>query len=139
MPFDPLSFGASMVPGLLGSQQVAPAAPAPNLGAQANPIGQVTPDLLQALAPPLKTNPIQDALQGFTATPEAPKEQMGPPEAPEAPNPGLLGNFIGGIDKAFSSPATLLGVGLLNQQKSGLGTAGLGVLGLINAFQNRGQ
>jgi hypothetical protein len=58
-------------------------------------------------------------------------------EAPEQPS--FLDNFTSGIDGAFNSPAKLLGIGLLNQRKSGLGTAALGGLGLLNAFQNRSK
>ena len=131
----------------MGGTQIGPAAPPPQLGGgPQQPLGQMTPSLLDNLAQPPASNPIQDALQGVQqnfAPVQAPEEAqglMGAEQGGEKPNPmaGLLGGFIEGIDKGFQSPATLLGVGLLNQQRSGLGTLGLGALGAYNAFKNRG-
>lgn len=134
---DPATMAAfgSMFPGLLGGNQVAPAAPAiqPTSGPQVGLMGgpQTLPQPADFL--PQQMNPIASAMQDMpNPLAEAPEQEAEKPA-------GLLGNFMGGIDKAFESPAKLLGIGLLNQHRPGLGTLGLGALGAYNAWQNRGK
>ena len=133
-PFSLAMTGAQMLPGLLGGQQVAPPAPAYQPGVQGG-LNQLTamgqdnlnmiPGLLQG-----RVNPVQDAMTGIEGAPEPPAET-----APEAPQQGFGDAFFGSLDNTFSSPAKLIGVGLLNRQANGLGTGLLLGKGLLDAFR----
>ena len=154
MGFDPATMAAitSMVGSAAGGKQLGGPAPAP--GVQAQPpaglmgsggggfgglSGGVPNPLEAAITPPasrLFGSP-EGFAQGQNNAPTAGAE-IDPTlleNLSAQDKPGFLDSLFGSLDNTFNSPSKLLGIGLLNQLKPGLGTAGLGISGLLGAFK----
>lgn len=138
MPFSALTAGMNLAGGLLGGKQVAAPAPAYQPGVmgginQLTAMGQDNLNMIPGLLEGRTVSPVQEAVSSVAEAPQP--EVQGPPEAPEAPAPSFGDAFFGSLDTSISSPAKLLGVGLLNRASGGLGTGLLLGKGLLDAFR----
>lgn len=108
--------------GLMGQQQIGPAAPVPQLGMGA--MQRNTPPGLLGGAPMGQSSPIMPGPPAPENDPLANTGGFGMPDG--------IGGFFGNMDKTLQSPSKLVGLGLLNRLAPGAGLAGLLGSGFYN-------
>lgn len=110
-----------LLPGLLGSTQIAPAAPPPNMG----PVTGIptNPEAISALA---RQNNFGSGIFGSTPV----SDLASGSQAGNSNTKG--GGFFDNLDKTLSSPSKTLGIGLLGQLDPRLALAGLIASGFMN-------